>query len=94
MYVGVGNIDKSVSGWAVTSTISDFNTGTANKLSGQLSSISDPVVFVLKKNKSVLEKLESWLRLFNANPHTGQIDSPMIMIDDEADNAGVNAKSA
>lgn len=93
VYVGVGNIDKSVSGWAVTSTISDFNTGTANKLSGQLSSISDPVVFVLKKNKSVLEKLESWLRLFNANPHTGQIDSPMIMIDDEADNASVNAKS-
>lgn len=92
VYVGVGNIDKSVSGWAVTSTISDFNTSTANKLSGQLASISDPVIFVLKKNKSVLEKLEAWLRLFNANID-GIIDSPMIMIDDEADNAGVNAKT-
>ena len=93
VYVGVGNIDKSVHGWAVTSTTSDFNTSTANKLSGQLSSISDPVVFVLKKNKSVLEKLETWLRLFNTNPVTGRIDMPLLLIDDEADNASVSTKS-
>lgn len=92
VFVGVGNIDRSVSGWAVTSTTSDFNTATATKLSGQLSSISDPVVFVLKKNKSVLEKLESWLRLFNCNPSTGTIDSPLLLIDDEADNASVSTK--
>lgn len=92
VFVGVGNIDRSVSGWAVTSTASDFNTATASKLSGQLSSISDPVVFVLKKNKSVLEKLESWLRLFNRNPSTGTIDSPLLLIDDEADNASVSTK--
>ena len=92
VFVGVGNIDTSVSGWAVTSTTSDFNTATASKLSGQLSSISDPVVFVLKKNKSVLEKLESWLRLFNRNPSTGTIGSPLLLIDDEADNASVSTK--
>ena len=92
VFVGVGNIDRSVSGWAVTSTTSDFNTSTANKLSGQLSSISDPVVFVLKKNKSVLEKLETWLRLFNRNPNTGTVDSPLLLIDDEADNASVSTK--
>ncbi len=92
VFVGVGNIDHSISGWAVTSTTSDFNTSTANKLSGQLSSINDPVVFVLKKNKSVLEQLESWLRLFNRNPSTGTIDSPLLLIDDEADNASVTTK--
>lgn len=92
VFVGVGDIDKSVTGWAVTSTTSDFNTATATQLSGKLSSISVPVVFVLKKNKSVLEKLESWLRLFNRNPSTGTIDSPMLMIDDEADNASVSTK--
>ena len=88
--VGVGEIDPRVSGWAVTSTTSDFNTSTASKLSGKLASIKAPVVFVLKKNKSVLEKLESWLRLFNANPVTKKIDLPLLMIDDEADNASVN----
>lgn len=93
VFVGVGNIDKSVTGWAVTSTTSDFNTSTANKISGKLADIKAPVVFVLKKNKSVLEKLESWLRLFNTNPATGKIDSPMILIDDEADNASVSTKA-
>ena len=93
VYVGVGTIDKSIHGWAVTSTTSDFNSSTASKLSGQLASISDPVVFVLKKNKSVLEKLETWLRLFNTNPSTGRIDMPMLLIDDEADNASVSTKT-
>lgn len=92
VFVGVGNIDRSISGWAVTSTTSDFNTSTANKLSGKLSSINSPVVFVLKKNKSVLEKLEGWMRLFNRNPATGTIDSPLLLIDDEADNASVSTK--
>lgn len=91
--VGVGNIDRSISGWAVTSTTSDFNTSTASKLSGKLADISAPVVFVLKKNKSVLEKLENWLRLFNTNPATGKIESPMILIDDEADNASISTKT-
>jgi len=87
---GVGEIDASANAWAVTSTTSDFNTSTANKLSGQLANIQAPVVFVLKKNKSVLEKLETWLRMFNAI--SGKIDLPMLMIDDEADNASVNTK--
>ena len=90
--VGVGSIDPTKNGWAVTSTVSDFNTGTANRISGQLAHIDAPVVFVLKKNKSVLEKLESWLRIYNINPVTKKIDLPMLMIDDEADNASVNTK--
>ena len=82
VWVGVGCIDPSVSGWAVTSTSGDFNAATANKIVGRLSNISAPVIFVLKKNKSVLEKLEQW------------IDLPMLLIDDEADNASVNTRDA
>lgn len=90
--VGVGNINPSVSGWAVTSTSSDFNTSTAAKLNGQLSGINVPILFVLKKNKSVLEKLEQWLRLYNANQIDKKIHMPMLLIDDEADNASVNTR--
>lgn len=90
--VGVGAIDPNTSGWAVTSTTSDFNAATAKKIVGQLNNISAPVIFVLKKNKSVLEKLEHWLRFYNANKTTKKIDLPMILIDDEADNASVNTK--
>ena len=91
--VGVGAIDPTTSGWAVTSTSSDFNAATAQKVVGQLSKISAPVIFVLKKNKSVLEKLEHWLRLYNIDPVTQKIDLPMLLIDDEADNASVNTKA-
>lgn len=91
--VGVGAIDATTSGWAVTSTSSDFNAATAKKVVGQLSNISAPVIFVLKKNKSVLEKLEHWLRFYNINPVTKKIDLPMLLIDDEADNASVNTRT-
>lgn len=90
--VGVGSIDPSISGWAVTSTTSDFNAATAKKVVGQLVNINPPVIFVLKKNKSVLEKLENWLRFYNANKVTKKIDLPMLLIDDEADNASINTK--
>lgn len=91
--VGVGAIDATTSGWAVTSTSSDFNAATAKKVVGQLSNISAPVIFVLKKNKSVLEKLEHWLRFYNINPGTKKIDLPMLLIDDEADNASINTRT-
>jgi len=90
--VGVGAIDPNTSGWAVTSTTSDFNAATAKKIVGQLSNISAPVIFVLKKNKSVLEKLEHWLRFYNASKMSKKIDLPMLLIDDEADYASVNTK--
>lgn len=90
--VGVGAIDPLTNGFAVTSTTSDFNAATAKRIVGKLSNISTPVIFVLKKNKSVLEKLEHWLRFYNANKATRKIDLPMLLIDDEADNASVNTK--
>lgn len=90
--VGVGVIDSSISGWALTSTSSDFNKSTAQKISGRLANINPPVLFVLKKNKNVLEKLEDWLNRFNANKADGKVHLPMLLIDDEADNASVNTK--
>lgn len=90
--VGVGLNDARVSGFAVTSTMSDFNTSSAQKIVGRLDAIHDPIVFVLKKNKSVLEKLERWLRVCNTAGTKKKIDLPMLLIDDEADNASINTK--
>ncbi len=92
-FVGVGNINPSVSGWAVTSTTNDFNQATAGSLNGQLAGINSPILFVLKKNKSVLEKLERWLKVYNTNEVSQTSSLPMLLIDDEADNASVNTKS-
>ena len=92
LQVGVGVIDPATSGWTLTSTTRDFNAATAKSIVGQLSTISVPIIFVLKKNKNVLEELERWLRSCNANKVTKKIDLPMLLIDDEADNASVNTK--
>ena len=92
-WVGVGRMDPSVSGWAVTSTFGDFNAATASKLVGRLSNISTPVIFVLKKNSSVLCKLKEWLQSYNTSSATNTIDLPMLLIDDEADNASINTSN-
>lgn len=86
--IGVGIIDKDVSVYAMTSTTDDFKSNIPNSLS----SISDPVLFVVKKNKAVLTRLEKWLESRNKNEQ-GKITYPMLLIDDEADNASVNTKS-
>jgi hypothetical protein len=91
--VGVGKIDESFSGWSLTSTSSDFNKSAAERMSGRLAGINTPVLFVLKKNKSVLEKLEQWIRIYNTNPANIKCPLPMLLIDDEADNASVNTKA-
>ena len=86
--LGVGNIDKDISVYVMTSTESDFKSNITNSLS----SISDPVLFVVKKNKPVLTRLETWLASRNKNA-SGEITYPMLLIDDEADNASVNTRS-
>lgn len=73
----------------------DFNGAAARKFS--VSPEQRPWLFVVKKNKSVLEKLLKWMRsnhVANATDHeTGRKIStnlPLLVIDDEADNASID----
>jgi hypothetical protein len=72
----------------------DFNRGVVESVSGQVG--SDPVVLVVKKNKTILENLIAWTTAHAVrDPHTGRPvvpDKPLLVIDDEADNASVNTK--
>jgi len=72
----------------------DFDFLTANKkvLGGiPLENISEPVLLVMKKNKSPLQNLIAFLDSQMSKGHH-QLALPFIMIDDEADNASVNSK--
>ena len=88
--VGVGLDNKQIKATSVTSTLNDF-VGNCNKITMSLASNS-LVLFVLKKNVSVLERLFSWLKDQNIDPTKGYVDVPMLLIDDEADNASVNTR--
>jgi len=72
----------------------DFDFLTANKkvLAGiPLENISEPVLLVMKKNKSPLQNLISFLDS-QMSKGNHQLSLPLLLIDDEADNASVNAK--
>ncbi|SNR58812.1 Z1 domain-containing protein [Lutibacter flavus] len=71
----------------------DFNTKVAN--SSNIPIGKNPVVFVIKKNKTILENLIDW---FSINEEIKLIDGklklmnvPALIIDDESDYASVNA---
>ena len=53
--------------------------------------MKEPVLVVTKKNKSVLQRLAAWLTAHNAD-REGKIDLPLLLIDDEADNASINTR--
>ena len=94
--VGVGKIppfnqDKQIA--CFTSVATDFNKGTLRQLGLSLRNLNGTALFVVKKNKSVLNNLYKWLMENNADYENGLIDLPLLLIDDEADNASVNTNS-
>jgi hypothetical protein len=89
--VGVGLIDGTKMAGVFTSRLRDFNKELVNALGFRLDIFQTPVLVVMKKNKSILQNLEKWLAEFNAGPD-GKIAAPVLVIDDEADNASVNTR--
>lgn len=52
-----------------------------------LAAHSEPIIFVTKKNKTTLERLKEWIsEQANGQP----VSFPLLLIDDEADNASIN----
>ncbi len=88
--VGVGLDNKPIKATSVTSTLNDF-VGNCHKITFSLTNNS-LVLFVVKKNVSVLQRLFNWLKDQNIDPIKGYVDVPMLLIDDEADNASVNTR--
>lgn len=87
--VGVGLDNKPLFAKAMTSRKRDF-TGDIDTIADSFANNNQAVVFVIKKNTTTLQKLTKWLLKLNADPTTGKINEPMLLIDDEADNASIN----
>ena len=74
----------------LTNINDDFSKRTADQGGWQLNDFSKPIILVIKKNVKTLDALFKWLKTMNVRGD-GQIsDVPMLMIDDEADNASIN----
>lgn len=92
LVIGVGQYDSSIRPMVLTSTADDFKTSNAKSLGFDLRNINGPVIFVVKKNSSVLKRLNKWLSTYNQNGEN-KINHSLLVIDDEADNASVNTKA-
>jgi hypothetical protein len=96
--IGVGKLKVETDIYSLTSSYyksgdeGDFSQSVANRLNIPIG--KNPVVFVIKKNKSILENLIDW---FSKNENIKNLDGtpklfdvPALIIDDEADAASVN----
>lgn len=87
--VGVGRGSRTPK--AFTSRNNDFTGKNDQNTTYKINdNASEPMIFVIKKNVSVLKKLYASLKNINTSSAVSQITVPMIMIDDEADNASIN----
>ena len=92
MFVGVGRFRRDRRPVTFTNTIRDFNKMTATGVGIPLQNLTEPAVFVIKKNSSTLRNLLEWLREHSGKGGAESIDEPMLLIDDEADNASINIR--
>lgn len=96
--IGVGKLKVETDIYSLTSSYyksgdeGDFSQSVANRLNIPIG--KNPVVFVIKKNKSILENLIDWfsknenIKIIDGTPKL--FDVPVLIIDDEADAASVN----
>lgn len=70
-----------------TTQLSDFSINSVRNNTASEGNFADPILFVTKKHESVLKALANWL---NGLRQDGPLEGPMLLIDDEADNASVN----
>ncbi len=88
--IGVGNFDQREFPVSLTNTLRDFNKAKATGDSSQIGQYNVPVVLVIKKNSSTLKNLLEWLREYSVHEGTQMVSQPMLLVDDEADNASIN----
>ena len=92
MFVGVGRFDQTRRPVTFTNTLRDFNKMTATGVGIPLQNLTEPAVFVIKKNSSTLKNLLEWLTEHSSRGGGQRINEPMLLIDDEADNASINIR--
>lgn len=84
--LGVGRIDAHRRPVGLTSSTHDFTKAIADAMGFSFDALNEPAVFVIKKNPTTLKNLLAWLK----PPGDKQLPFPLLLIDDEADNASIN----
>ena len=89
-FVGVGKINKRRIPGSLTSTMNDFKRTNLQSLGIDPKNYKEPIILVVKKNYRTLDNIINWLK---GTTDKDKLSSyPLLIIDDEADNASINTK--
>lgn len=92
--VGVSRFGRTAQPVTGTDRYRDFNRSTAETMLGvSLRSLSVPAVLVIKKNPNTLRNVINWLKA-HQGATSRVMDAPMLLIDDEADNASIDISNS
>jgi len=94
--IGVGILDRNNTAISITTIDSDFKKSLTDSAGGVSFDVPNPILLVVKKNSTVLKRLNTWL-LSQSEEINGEkkiTDKSLLIIDDEADNASINTKKA
>lgn len=91
--VGVGLYGLEHRPSSLTSRSADFKS-TNVSLNVPLQALNEPLVLIMKKNSRILANLIEWIKLRSHEGGGRVAGVPMLLIDDEADNASVNVATA
>lgn len=93
IWIGVGRISKKEVAHSITSCLDkgDFSQGAFNSL-GLNFNTNEPIIAVVKKNGRILDRLLQWLTAQAIDVDGKRVirNKSLLLIDDEADNAGIN----
>lgn len=90
--VGVGRFDRrTLDAFGMTTALTDFRRASKTAMNFALNTDSaHPYIFVLKKNRTVLDEVRRWLQQQAGEDQ--KLDLPLLLLDDESDYASVNTK--
>lgn len=89
-FVGVGLMNNKRIPGSLTSTLNDFKKTNLQSLGIDPKDYKEPIILVVKKNYSTLNNIINWLK--GTTTEAKLSSYPLLIIDDEADNASINTK--
>lgn len=94
--IGVGKLKQlSIEGLTYSDDVKEYGDMKKYFSAHTLDDSLNPIVAIVKKNKSVLKHLLSFLTSSQSNCYTnGKLDIPVLIIDDEVDQASVDTKDS
>jgi len=89
--VGLTTNEKRFPG-SLTSTLNDFKKTNLQSLGIDPKDYREPIILVIKKNYSTLNNIIDWLKRTITDTEDKLSSYPLLIIDDEADNASINTQ--